>query len=84
MSNVSTTFYVQIQPEFYSNGKVSRLKAVGMTQRHPLTQKPGTALLKLRVELDETAFALLEAVVTVPPRHLSIVTASTEPAEGEQ
>lgn len=75
MSQITTTFYVQLEPEFYTDGKVWRLNAVRMTRRRPRVQMAGTALVKLRLELDDRAFAELEAVVTVPPPHLSLVQA---------
>ena len=73
MSQVTATFYVQVQPEFYTNGNVYRIKVVGLSQKRPRSPRPGTALVKLRLDVDAEVFRELQATAEVDGRHLQLV-----------
>lgn len=74
MSTHAATFYVQIEPEFRrsyygdDNLVVTSIKAVGITQKRPTKQKPGTVLTKLTLQIPDAAFLPLrpEAIVVIP------------------
>lgn len=61
----AVTFYVQIDPVFTGSGKVMQLKAIRMTQKRPVRQQGGTALVKLTVEVPDAAFMPLRPEVTI-------------------
>jgi hypothetical protein len=67
---LDATFYVQIEPEFVGreNPWVRAIKAVGLTQKRPQRQRPGTVMVKLTVRVPTAAFMPLrpEAIVVVP------------------
>lgn len=66
------SFYLQIDADIYrtsySAETVRAIKAVGMTQKRPARQKPGTVLVKLTVRVPDAAFLPLrpEAVIVIP------------------
>jgi hypothetical protein len=65
-----TSFYVQIEPEFFGNDnpQVRQIKAVGLTQKRPRAQRGGTVMVKLTIEVPDGAFLPLrpEATIVIP------------------
>lgn len=69
-----TTFYVQIDPTFYSyinsegERSLSHIRAVAITQKRPSRPRAGTVMVKLTIRVPDAAFLPLrpEAIVVVP------------------
>lgn len=71
---IDATFYVQVEPDYVlgyrpsDTAPIRGARAVGLTQKRPQRQKPGSVLIKLTVRMPDAAFRALhpEAVITIP------------------
>lgn len=65
---VDATFYVQVEPEWFTSSRLRGAKAIRLTQSKPNPPKGGTVTCKLTVRLPSSAFLPLrpEAVIVVP------------------
>jgi hypothetical protein len=69
-----TSFYVQLEPEFYAHRGIDgeralrAIRAERITKRRPVQPLPGVVTVKLTVDIPDEAFYPLrpEAVVTIP------------------
>lgn len=69
-----TSFYVQIEPEWYGHSRADgeralrAIRAERITKKRPLQPLPGTVTIKLTVDVPDEAFYPLrpEAIVTIP------------------
>lgn len=93
MSSHDATFYVQVEPEFYTWAgtgdvlpKLSNIKAVRLSRERPRAQKPGTVLVKLTLRVPDAAFYPLrpEAIVVVPESMTSAVPLTVEVTDARE
>lgn len=66
---VRAATYLQLKADFWADDKVRGAKVVRATQKPPMdSQMPGTVLVKITIEVPESAFLPLrpEAVVVIP------------------
>lgn len=71
---VDADFFVQLEPHYAAGynpsdtAPIYSARAVGITQKRPARQKPGTVLIKLTVRIPDAAFRALrpEALVVIP------------------
>lgn len=89
MNTRQTTFYVQIEPEFSRyrtrNGEpeISKIKATAINQNRPQHPRSGSVVIKLTIEVPESAFMPLrpEAVIVLNEDQLMNADAITVHAE---
>jgi hypothetical protein len=77
MSSHRADFYVQIEPIWTRNGNLHSIQATRLTQRKPYRPLPGTVLVKLAVQVPDSAFEAFEPPVIVVPESLIVASALT-------